>query len=458
MFTVGDVIDEKYVVLDKIGEGGFGAVFHVSDGHGDEFALKICVDTAPEQRRRFAREVRVMARIDHHNVVKVVGSNVDHDPPYFVMPLAVGSVSAELVWMSHDEEAAIAAIKAIAYGVQAIHAIGATHRDIKPLNALRLTDGSLAVSDLGLAKFNDRDTTILTRTTGNLGTFAYAAPEQFQPGGTRDADARTDVYQLGKTLYELLTGELPHMMDFKKVDPGLVHIIQRATRHDAADRYQSVQEFLDAIKNYELTKNPDAHPTAAFDKLLGDATSLLEQKNQYDPAALIRMVTVMLRHVDDAKLVIERFERIPENLISVLASDHPAEAETLVRAYRDAVDAAMGRYSFEHAEIVATKMRLVFNAAATTALKVLSIETTLAAAVALNRWAAMEVFDSMLMAVMSSADAVAVADMLTARIGDYRVVADRVAGGKLHAAIRRIRAIATGESDESELSHIARRE
>src|SRR5262249_51880612 len=154
-------------------------------------------------------------------------SNLSHEPPYFVMPLAVGSLSADLVWLSKDEEAALDAIKSIALGVQAIHAAGATHRDIKPLNALRLTDGSFAVSDLGLAKSNDRDTRVLTRTTGNLGTFAYAAPEQFQPGGTRDADARTDVYQIGKTLYELLTGEIPHMMDLRKVDAGLSLIIQR---------------------------------------------------------------------------------------------------------------------------------------------------------------------------------------------------------------------------------------
>lgn len=82
-------------------------------------------------------------------------------------------------------------------GVQAIHNANGTHRDVKPANALRMDDRRVVLSDLGLVKLDPRDTTILTQTAAFIGTRAYCAPEQLLPGGSREADARTDVYQLG---------------------------------------------------------------------------------------------------------------------------------------------------------------------------------------------------------------------------------------------------------------------
>ena len=94
----------------------------------------------------------------------------------------------------------------VCLGVQAMHDSGIVHRDIKPANVLRFTGGRIAVSDLGAAKLEPRDTTVLTQTHVVVGTLAFLAPEQFLPGGSRRADFRTDIYQLGKVLYQLLTG------------------------------------------------------------------------------------------------------------------------------------------------------------------------------------------------------------------------------------------------------------
>jgi hypothetical protein len=445
MFQTGDTVNGLYLVVDHVGEGGMGVVLKVRNQAGDFLALKYCADPEPEQRRRFAREVRVMQGISHPNVMPVVDADLSHDPPYFVMPLAVGSLQAELDLRGPDEKKALRDTRELSEGVAAIHAAGATHRDIKPLNVLRMADGSLRVADLGLAKFNERDTTILTRTSMSLGTFVYAAPEQFLPGGTRDADARTDVFQIGKTLYQLLTGDLPQLIDSRKIDPGLAHIVQRATRNDPAERYSSVQELVEALTAYELTLDPFAHPTDAFHALIKEARELAAE-GRYDATNLQKIVELVSRLAGNSREILAMVEEVPRDLLGTLAASLPAEAERLVALYVTAVDDAIGGLNFEHAEVVARVMRTFFDSGRTPAIKALALEGTLIAGVRLNRWAAMEAFDVMLQKVSAGPDAVAVAEMLVRRLDEYRGVAERVPPANLHPAVRRVRArVAPGE-------------
>jgi hypothetical protein len=145
-------------------------------------------------------------------------------------------------------------------------------------------------------------------------------PRQSLPAGTRDADARTDVYQLGKVLYELLTDEVPHLLDLDRVSSGLRFVIQKATRNRPEERYQSVGEMLDAIVAYELAHNPQAHPTSAFDNLLIAVTQMVEQ-GQYDHEQVRQLVAVVLRVKDDSRMVVETVERIPDALIQVAVAN-----------------------------------------------------------------------------------------------------------------------------------------
>jgi len=129
---------------------------------------------------------------------------------------------------------------------------------------MRLQDERIVVTDLGLAKLDARDTTILTQTTQFLGTRAYCAPEQLLPAGSREADARTDVYQLGKTLYEALTGESPALIDHSRLARGLGYIVERATRVQPDQRYQTVGALMDAVKTYISGKGPGASPSSVL--------------------------------------------------------------------------------------------------------------------------------------------------------------------------------------------------
>jgi serine/threonine protein kinase len=261
----GATVGGKYKVEAEIGRGGMGIVLRakrLSDRW--TVAVKVCtVRGRDDLKKRLNRELRIMQRMEHPNVISVLDADLTHDPPYIVMPLAQGSLKGELATFTSDEEAALDAFKQVCIGVQAIHGEGVFHRDLKPANCLRMQDGRVVVSDMGLARMEVRDTTVLTATDENPGTRAFMAPEQFELGGTRDADARTDVYQLGKTLYNMLTGQLPLSMNLVLLPTGLRHIVTRATKDLPEDRYQTVTDLITAVDTFRRSQDPEADPHAA---------------------------------------------------------------------------------------------------------------------------------------------------------------------------------------------------
>ena len=218
---------------------------------GVHHALKYC-DGSPLGKKRLIREARILAGFDHPHLLPVVGSNLSHDPPYFLMPLASSTLEAELGREVGDLSWACGAFRHVCLGVQALHQAGIVHRDLKPANILRLHD-RYVVADLGTGKREPRDSTVLTGTCAILGTLSYLAPEQLMPGGSRHADARTDIYQLGKVLYQMITRRSPAVIDASALPPGLSHIVQRATAARPPDRYPDVAELLEAVEAYHAS-------------------------------------------------------------------------------------------------------------------------------------------------------------------------------------------------------------
>ena len=211
-FQVGHTVNELYDVIQYVGQGGMGSVVKARRlRDGEIVAMKYCHLSEPSALQRFAREVRIMRDIEHAHVVPILDMSLEHDPPYFVMPFASETCATKIPDYASDDALAVDAFLQLCEGLQAIHNAGAVHRDVKPDNALIL-GGRVVVSDLGLAKLLDRDSTPLTATGAVVGTRDYIAPEQMMPGGSRDADVRTDIYQLGKTLYQMLTGLSPALV------------------------------------------------------------------------------------------------------------------------------------------------------------------------------------------------------------------------------------------------------
>lgn len=451
-FSPGKNIDNKYEVMEKIGNGSTGTVYKARCLSGKPpVAVKI-VDILwnSHVKRRVEREIRMMQEIKHPNVILILDSGEFEDLIYIVMPLAVNSISKELGMLCKDHEKAFLAFEEICSGVQALHIGGVFHRDIKPANCLRLKDGRIVVSDLGIGRFDERDSEVLTTTNSYLGTAAYMAPEQCEPGGSRNADHRTDIFQLGKTLYHLLTHDLPMHMYMEKLPVGIRHVIAKATKQKSEERYQTVSELMDAVRLYQQAIDPNMNVRAAFENVR-QIVSQLKDKGEYRPEFLSQLFGYAGRLFDENLISgLSAFDSI-ENVVLGMGATHSSQELTAVlnRYVAAVMNITVRSHGYDYAETVAQKMRFIFVHAEDAELRTLSLEAILIAAVSLNRFAAIDIF-TVLLKKAKDEEALPISEMLRRRIHLYRTVAPKIGDGQLPLLIDQVRreAMQIGEQEK----------
>ncbi len=204
---------EDFRVVREIGRGGMGVVYEAQQlSLRRRVALKILPwSTMPDQRRvhRFEREARAVARLRHPHIVTIYEVGTCALGPYYAMEYIEGNDLATVARrQAMSPKAAAACIRDIARAVQAAHDAGVLHRDLKPANILVDSEGTPHVTDFGLSKEVDGGDSQATATGAVLGTPSYMPQEQAL-GRTGDIGPHSDVYSLGATLYELLTGRPP---------------------------------------------------------------------------------------------------------------------------------------------------------------------------------------------------------------------------------------------------------
>jgi serine/threonine protein kinase len=205
----GDLLDGSRIE-EPLGEGGMGQVFRaLREADGEVVAVKVMKPGAAgdtERARRFVREARAAATVEHRHLVGVLDSGECAGCAYLVMPYVAGG---SLDWRLRDGgplslEDTAAVIGGVAAGIDALHRAGLVHRDVKPSNVMLDETGAAALTDFGLAK--GRDYSALTRPGQLLGTLDYIAPELLrgmEPGPP------ADIYALGCVAYECLAGRSP---------------------------------------------------------------------------------------------------------------------------------------------------------------------------------------------------------------------------------------------------------
>ncbi len=273
----GKRLDGRYELHEVIGVGGMAVVYRAYDTIDDRtVAVKILkgeYSQNAEFLRRFRNESKAIAMLSHPNIVKVYDVSIGDRIQYIVEEYIDGITLKEYL----DQQKQIKWKEAIHFVVQILRALehahskGIVHRDIKPQNIMLLQDGTIKVTDFGIARFSHNETRTMTEKA--IGSVYYIAPEQARGDYT---DEKTDIYSVGVMLYEMLTGRLPFEADnavsvaimqlqtdpkpLREIDPaipeGLEEITLKAMQKDPAQRYQSAAEMLRDIE--EFRRNPSA--------------------------------------------------------------------------------------------------------------------------------------------------------------------------------------------------------
>ncbi len=267
-----------YKILEKLGEGGMGAVFLAEDTRLHRpVALKVLpseLAAQTEHLERFRREAQAIAALSHPNIVTIFSIEDDGDRHFLTMEAVRGKDLSRLIrgdGLSAQRVVELAV--PIAGALSAAHAAGIVHRDLKPANVMVTDDGTVKILDFGLAKLqplesagsSEAATRTLTELGTMMGTVPYMSPEQVQG---KAVDARTDIFSLGVMLYEMCTGQRPFQGES---NADTISSILRDSPAEIADSRPDLPGQLGRIVERCLEKDPDLRYQSAAD--IGTALS-----------------------------------------------------------------------------------------------------------------------------------------------------------------------------------------
>ena len=269
----------EFEVLELLGAGGMGAVYKARQIHLDRMvAIKILsprLSADPTFSERFSREARVLAKLNHPNIVTVYDSGTQ-GPFFFLLMEYVDGVNLRQAMGSggFTSTETLELVQSICLALKFAHEQGVLHRDIKPENVLIDLNGAVKIADFGIAKIvgsDERNDFTLTLQGTVLGSPHYMAPEQIETPG--DIDQRADVYSLGVVFYEMLTGELPigrfaAPSEKSALDPRIDEIVMRTLEKEREARYQNMGDMRTQVQ--AVTQHP-ADPTSHTSTVENDA-------------------------------------------------------------------------------------------------------------------------------------------------------------------------------------------
>ncbi len=268
-FSIGLQVG-PYRILEQLGQGGMATVYKGYHASLDRYvAIKVLHQAFledPNFHARFQREARLVARLEHPNIVPIYDYAEHENQPYLVMKYIEGeTLKARLQRGMLNASDILTIIESVGAGLAYAHKRGILHRDIKPSNVILANDGGIYLADFGLARIAQSGESTLTSDMV-LGTPQYISPEQAM--SKKDLDEGTDIYSLGVMLYEMTVGRVPFSADTPfsvihdhiytplplpssvnpKISPELERVLLKALAKERADRFKDVPEFIEAFR------------------------------------------------------------------------------------------------------------------------------------------------------------------------------------------------------------------
>ena len=301
MIQIGKIFAGRYRIIKQIGRGGMADVYLAKDLilDGEEVAVKVLrtnYQTDPIAVARFQREARAMADLDHPHIVRITDIGEEDGQQYLAMEYVAGLDLKRYIKEHYplSNEEAVRIMGQILLAMRLAHTRGIVHRDLKPQNILLTPDGTVKVTDFGIAvAFAE---TSLTQTNSMLGSVHYLSPEQAR--GSK-ATVQSDIYAMGIIFYEMLTGHIPYdgdsavtiaLQHFQKPLPSVIaenpsvpqaleNVVIKATAKKLTDRYKSVAEMYVDLSS-SLSYNRRNEPKLVFDDATKADTKTLPKVSQ----------------------------------------------------------------------------------------------------------------------------------------------------------------------------------
>lgn len=353
----------NFTHIKEIGRGSFGIVQEVQGDDGNRYAVKALnpagfqVQDHPMLFKRFEREVRYQQMVDHPNVVPIFEHHLTSNPPWFVMPLAAGSLKDDLEADRTLGGAPKKPLFDILAGLEALHRIGLRHRDLKPANVLKFpqADGSVrySISDFGLTTPGVGQTSTLTGSNMAGGTPMYRPPEC--ANNFRRATEQADIYSFGAILHDVFgggVGRIPHAE--LTVAGALKAIVEKCTKAQPRRRYASIaalrEELFDVLDNTVIQ---------FFSQEESDVIDVLKSKDNLTDDEWDRAFNLIDDNADKGASNRNIMRALSLNHIKSILTSSPDMFHGLGELYADY--AVSGSFDFDYCDIISDKAQVFFD-------------------------------------------------------------------------------------------------
>lgn len=399
-----------YRDIRRIGSGGFCEVWECARKEDNgRFAKKRLIDENDQESiQRFVREVKILSSMVHPHIVKVVGKHLQKEPYFYIMPLYKKSLYDDLENDSiiKNEERINLVFSCLLNALEYAHSHGILHRDLKPENVLMNSDTDIVVSDFGLGRFIDIKSTRLTKTNDRFGTELYVSPEQFTDA--KHADERSDIFSLGRMLYEMYTGLLtPASHDLLQLPTGVAFIVEKCTQPNPDKRFRKITELKNAWKNlfsigmYEI-ENDDI-------QLL---KSKLSELPPYDNNNIARLMEIALNNRDDLEYLHEILMSINPNALKSMFDINGSQTKAIITEFLNFIQSK--GWPFEYTDELCSYCKTLYNIIEDWTLKASIIRCLMIIGIDHNRFYVMDAFQSMLENIKDPAEIMALGVELSA--------------------------------------------
>lgn len=353
--------------------GGFGKVYKCSDENGKVFACKILEDKSDMGIKRFEREIRLLNRLSHPNIMKVITYNISEEHKFYIMPLYSCSLRNIIPNISGNIYVQYCVLNAILNGVAYLHSEGVVHRDLKPENILYNNENDIAITDFGLGIQPNSESATLTRGV-NFGTRRYCSPEQLID--MHNVDCRTDIYALGMIIEDIVT----NYNTIPNNDSTIKYVIDKCTKRDKNDRFSKIEEVKYILDAYYFGLL-GWQQISSIDELL-----LKLEKNQATKKEIVDIANQVIKENDK-----EKVETFFTN-ISVSNYEY-LEHESLVLA-KDLVNQLCDYWNqygwpFSYIDSIADLGEKIYKASKDPEIKAKILYQIMELAIRYNRWYAM---------------------------------------------------------------------